>query len=54
MKTFDPYEILGLKIGADDVMIRKSFRKLARQFHPDKNPGDPDAHKKFILLNKAY
>ena len=54
MKTFDPHEILGVSIGADDATIRKAFRKLARKFHPDKNPGDPNAHKTFILLNKAY
>lgn len=54
LKTFDPYEILGISMDAEDKTIRKAFRKLARQFHPDKNPGDPTANKKFVLVNKAF
>ena len=54
LKTFDPYEILGISMDANDKSIRKAFRKLARQFHPDKNPGDPTANKKFVLVNKAF
>lgn len=44
LKTFDPYEILGVDMSSDDSSINKAFKKLARKYHPDKNPGDPDAH----------
>lgn len=44
LKTFDPYEILGVEMGSDDVTIKKAFKKMAREYHPDKNPGDPTAH----------
>ena len=54
LKTFDPFEILGVEMNSDDTTIKKAFKKMAREFHPDKNPGDPDAHQKFILINKAY
>ena len=50
----DYYKILGVerKASADD--IRKSYRKLAMQFHPDKNPGDKKAEDKFKEINEAY
>jgi len=50
----DYYKILGVerKAGADD--IRKAYRKLAMQFHPDKNPGDKKAEDKFKEINEAY
>lgn len=54
LKTFDPYEILNIEVTANDQEIRKAFWKLAKIHHPDKNPGDPNAHKTFILINKAY
>ena len=44
LKTFDPYEILGVDMSSEDSTINKAFKKLARKYHPDKNPGDPDAH----------
>lgn len=44
LKTFDPYEILGVEINSTDSVINKAFKKLARKYHPDKNPGDPNAH----------
>jgi curved DNA-binding protein len=50
----DYYKILGVerKANADD--IRKAYRKLAMQFHPDKNPGDKKAEEKFKEINEAY
>jgi curved DNA-binding protein len=50
----DYYKILGVerKASADD--IRKAYRKLAMQFHPDKNPGDKKAEEKFKEINEAY
>lgn len=50
----DYYKILGVerKASADDV--RKAYRKLAMQFHPDKNPGDKKAEDKFKEINEAY
>ncbi|MBE3589593.1 MAG: molecular chaperone DnaJ [Firmicutes bacterium] len=50
----DYYEILGVPRDADAETIRKAFRKLARQYHPDANPGDPDAEAKFKEINEAY
>lgn len=43
LKGFDPYEILSVSSSSTDKEIRKSFRTLAKQYHPDKNPGDPNA-----------
>lgn len=54
LKSFDPYEILHLDMMATDVQIKKSFKTLAKKYHPDKNMGDPDAHNQFILIHKAY
>jgi translocation protein SEC63 len=53
-KTFDPYEILDLLPTASKQEIKSQYKQLARKLHPDKNPGDPDANQKYILLNKAY
>ncbi|MDR3364184.1 MAG: molecular chaperone DnaJ [Clostridiales Family XIII bacterium] len=50
----DYYEILGLKKGAAEADIKKAFRKLAMQYHPDKNPGDKKAEEKFKEVNEAY
>ena len=50
----DYYEVLGLKKGASDDEIKKSFRKLAMKYHPDKNPGDKEAEEKFKEINEAY
>lgn len=54
MKTFIPHEILGVEIDAELSKIKKSYRKLSRVMHPDKNPDDPDAVTKFIDITKAY
>jgi molecular chaperone DnaJ len=50
----DPYEVLGVPRDADDQQIKKSFRKLARELHPDVNAHDPDAETKFKEAAEAY
>src|SRR4051794_41809849 len=49
----DYYEILGVKKSASVEDIRKAFRKLARKYHPDVNPGDKAAEEKFKALSEA-
>ena len=43
----DYYEVLGVDKSSDDQTIKKAYRKLAKQYHPDMNPGDQEAEKKF-------
>ncbi len=50
----DYYTILGVSRGADDAAIKKAYRKLAMQYHPDRNAGDDAAEKKFKEINEAY
>jgi molecular chaperone DnaJ len=50
----DYYEVLGVARDAGPDDLKKAFRKLAIQFHPDKNPGDPSAEDKFKQVNEAY
>ncbi|MEM6284024.1 MAG: J domain-containing protein [Chloroflexota bacterium] len=50
----DYYDVLGVKKDADDREIKRAFRKLAKQYHPDANPDDPTAADKFKDLNEAY
>ena len=54
MAKRDYYEVLGVERGADAEEIKKSYRKLALKFHPDKNPGDKVAEEKFKELGEAY
>src|SRR5215467_10284310 len=49
----DYYEILGVKKSASAEDIRKAFRKLARKYHPDVNPGDKTAEEKFKAISEA-
>lgn len=50
----DYYEVLGLSKGAGDDEIKKAYRKLAKQYHPDLHPGDKECEEKFKELNEAY
>ena len=50
----DPYEVLGVSRGADDAEIKKAFRRLARELHPDVNRHDPQAEEKFKEAAEAY
>jgi len=55
MQNFkDYYKILGVSKGADIAEIKQTFRKLARQYHPDVNPGNKSAEEKFKDINEAY
>src|SRR2546430_17537366 len=54
MAKRDYYEILGIDRNASDEEIKKSYRKLAIKFHPDKNPGDKTAEEKFKEIGEAY
>jgi len=49
-----PYEVLGVKPDASADEIRKTYRKLAKQFHPDLNPGKPEAEARFKAISAAY
>jgi len=49
----DFYEVLGVDSEADSSEIKKAFRKLSRQYHPDKNQGDDEAHQKYLELSRA-
>jgi DnaJ-class molecular chaperone len=49
-----PYQVLGLKADASAADIRKAYRKLAKQFHPDLNPGKPAAEARFKSISVAY
>lgn len=50
----DYYAVLGVPKDASDKDIKKSYRKLAQQYHPDKNPGDTAAEDRFKAASEAY
>lgn len=54
MAKRDYYEVLGVERGADHDTIKKAYRKLAVQYHPDRNPGNKEAEEKFKEATEAY
>ena len=54
MANADYYKTLGVAKTATEAEIKKSFRKLAQKYHPDKNPGDKEAERRFKEINEAY
>ena len=50
----DPYKILGVSPNASDEEIKQAYRRLAKQYHPDRNPGDEESAKKMQQINAAY
>ena len=54
MKKRDYYEVLGVSRDADDAQIKKAYRQLAIQYHPDKNPTDKAAEERFKEAAEAY
>src|SRR4051794_41893975 len=54
MAQRDPYSVLGVDRKASADEIKKAYRKLARQYHPDRNPDDPSAEERFKEIQAAY
>src|SRR5512142_298549 len=50
----DYYEVLGVERSADEAAIKSAYRKLAHQYHPDKNQGSKDAEERFKEASEAY
>ena len=50
----DPYKVLGVSPNASDEEIKRAYRRLAKQYHPDRNPGDREAARKMQEVNAAY
>ena len=50
----DPYKVLGVSPDASDEEIKKAYRRLAKKYHPDLHPGDPEAQRKMNEINAAY
>ena len=54
MSKRDFYEVLGVDRGVDEKALKSAYRKLAMQYHPDRNPGDAEAEAKFKEVGEAY
>ncbi len=54
LKTFIPNEILGVANDASIAEVKKAYRRISREKHPDKNPDNPEAVNEFIQITKAY
>ncbi len=54
MAKRDYYEVLGISRGADEQDLKSAYRRLAKEFHPDRNAGDKDAERKFKEISEAY
>jgi len=50
----DYYQVLGVGKDASDKQIKREYHKLSLKYHPDKNPGDEEAAKKFLAISTAY
>ena len=50
----DPYETLGVSRSASQDVIKRAYRKLAKKYHPDRNPNDPEAERRFKEVQQAY
>lgn len=54
IKDMTYYDLLGVRGDASDIDLKKAYRKAAIRWHPDKNPGDEEAQKKFVAIGEAY
>ncbi len=54
LASFDPFKILGVKSSSEEKEIRKAYRKLSLEYHPDKNKGNKNAEEMFMKVAKAY
>ena len=54
MAKKDYYSVLGVRRDASDKEIKQTYRRLARQYHPDVNPGDASAEQRFKEISEAY